>query len=218
MELNTHAYNDYIASLFAPQDSALSDTLTVMERENIPGINVSPTEGKLLQVLALAIGAKRILEIGTLGGYSGIHFARAMPEDGKLITLEIDPHHAEVSRRNFEHAGIGHKVEIRVGAASETLRQLVAAGEPLFDLIFIDADKGGYVEYLRQSLPLLREGGLMLGDNTLPDAVLTQEDSGTKRYNAAVAQCPELTTIVVPILRQHGIDGLTVSFKRTPAA
>lgn len=218
MELNTHAYNDYIASLFAPQDSILSATLTEMERENIPGINVSGTEGKLLQVLALAIGAKRILEVGTLGGYSGIHFARVLPEDGKLITLEIDPHHAEVARHNFEQAGIGHKTEIRLGPASETLGQLAAAGEPPFDLIFIDADKGGYVEYLRLSLPLLREGGLMLGDNTLPDAVLTQDDSDTKRYNAAIAQCPELTSIVIPILRQHGIDGLTVSFKRTPSA
>jgi len=217
MELNTHAYNDYIASLFAPQDSALSDTLAEMERENIPGINVSAVEGKLLQILALAMGAKRVLEIGTLGGYSGIHLARALPEDGKLITLEIDPHHAEVARNNFARAGIGDKVEVRGGPASETLQQLAAAGEPLFDLIFIDADKGGYVEYLRQSMPLLREGGLILGDNTLPDAVLTQEDSGTKRYNAAVAQCPELTTIIIPILRQRGMDGLTVSFKCTPA-
>ena len=218
MELNTHAYNDYIASLFAPQDSILSETLAEMERENIPGINVSASEGKLLQVLALTVGANRILEVGTLGGYSGIHFARALPEDGKLITLEIDPHHAEVARRNFERAGVGHKVEVRVGPASETIRQLAAAGEPLFDLIFIDADQGGYAEYLRQSLPLLREGGLLLGDNTLPDAVLTQEESGTKRYNAAVAQCLELRSIVIPILRQHGIDGLTVSFKRTPVA
>jgi caffeoyl-CoA O-methyltransferase len=218
MELNTHAYNDYIASLFAPQDSALRETLGEMERESLPGINVSAVEGKLLQLLALAIGAKRILEVGTLGGYSGIHLARALPEDGRLITLEIDPHHADVARRNFERAGIGHKVEIRVGPASEALRQLTAAGEPPFDLIFIDADKGGYEEYLQQSLPLLREGGLLLGDNTLPDAVLTQEESGTKRYNAAVAQNPELTTIVIPILRQHGMDGLTVSVKRTPAA
>ena len=117
MELNTRAYNDYIASLFAPQDSALAATLAEMERENVPGINVSGTEGKLLQILALAVGAKRILEVGTLGGYSGIHLARALAEDGKLITLEIDPHHAEVARRNFERAGVGHKVEIRLGPA-----------------------------------------------------------------------------------------------------
>lgn len=213
MEINTHAYNDYIASLFAPQDAALTETIVEMQRENVPGINVSAVEGKLLQVLALTVGAKRILEIGTLGGYSGIHFARALPDDGKLITLEIDAHHAEVAQRNFQRAGVTHKVEIRVGPAAEALRQLAATGEPPFDLIFIDADKGGYTDYLHLSLPLLREGGLLLGDNTLPDAVLTQEESGTKRYNAAVAQCPELTTIVLPILRQRGLDGLTISFK-----
>lgn len=214
MELDTHAYNDYIASLFAPQDAALSDTIADMEKEGVPGINVSGVEGKLLQVLALTVGAKRILEIGTLGGYSGIHLARALPEDGKLITLEIDPHHAEVAHRNFERAGVSHKVEVRLGPASDTLRQLAVDEAPQFDLIFIDADKGGYTEYLGLSLPLLREGGLLLGDNTLPDAVLTQEDSGTKCYNAAVAVHPELTSIVIPILRQHGLDGLTVSFKR----
>lgn len=212
-ELDTRAYNKYIASLFAPQDSALSETLTEMEQANIPAINVSAVEGKLLEVLALSVGAKRILEVGTLGGYSGIHLARALPEDGKLITLEIDPRHAEVARRNFERAGVGNKVAVRIGPAAETLRQLTAGGEPQFDLVFIDADKDGYVEYLNLALPLLREGGLLLGDNTLPDAVLTQEDSGTKRYNSAVAQHPELTSIVIPILRQHGMDGLTVSFK-----
>jgi predicted O-methyltransferase YrrM len=215
MELDTHAYNDYIASLFAPQEDALTETVAEMVRENVPEINVSGVEGKLLQVLALAVGAKWVLEVGTLGGYSGIHLARALPDDGKLVTLEIDPHHAEVARRNFERAGVGHKVEIRVGPASESLRQLAAEDMPPFDLIFIDADKGGYVEYLDLSLPLLREGGLVLGDNTLPDAVLTTEDSGTKRYNAAVAGRAELTTVIIPILRQRGLDGLTVSFKRT---
>jgi len=210
-----HAYNDYIASLFAPNDASLSATLAEMEAEKIPSINVSAVEGKLIQLLALSVGAKRILEIGTLGGYSGIHFARALPHDGKLITLEIDSHHADVARRNFEQAGVAHKTEIRVGPAAEALKQLAASGEPQFDLIFIDADKGGYTEYLQLSLPLLREGGLVLGDNTLPDAVLTRDDSGTKRYNAAVAQCAELTSVVIPILRQHGLDGLTVSFKGT---
>lgn len=217
MELDTRAYNDYIAALFAPQDAALSETIAEMEREGVPGINVSGVEGKLLHVLALMVGAKRILEIGTLGGYSGIHLARALPPDGRLITLEIDPHHAEVARRNFERAGVEQKAEIYVGPASETLQQLAAKGEPPFDLIFIDADKDGYTEYLRLSLPLLREGGLLLADNTLPDAVLTEKASGTKRYNAAVAQYPELTTIIIPILRQHGLDGLTISFKRASA-
>jgi len=213
MELDTHAYNDYVASLFAPQDSALSETIAEMEREKVPAINVSGVEGKLLHILALTVGAKRVLEIGTLGGYSGIHFARALPADGKLVTLELDAHHAEVARRNFELARVTDKVDIRLGPAAETLKQLVANGEPKFDVIFIDADKDGYVEYLNLSLPLLRDGGLMLGDNTLPDAVLTDADSGTKRYNAAIAAHPELTSVVIPILRRHGLDGLTVSYK-----
>jgi predicted O-methyltransferase YrrM len=213
MELNTHVYDEYIASLFAPQDEVLNATLAEMERESIRPMNVSATEGKLLQVLALMVGAKRILEIGTLGGYSGIHFARVLPEDGKLITLELEPHHADVAQRNFGLAGIEHKVEIRVGPALKTLRHLAAAGEAPFDLIFIDADKDSYTDYLNHCLPLLREGGLLLGDNTLR-GVEPPEDNGTMRYNAAVAQRAELTTIVIPILRQRGIDGLTVSFKR----
>ena len=127
-----------------------------------------------------------------------------------MISLEIDAHHADVARRNIERAGLSDKVEIRVGPASGTLRpDANVDGEPLFDLIFIDADKDGYVDYLHQSLPLLREGGLLLGDNTLPDAALDPAgDSGTKRYNTAVAAHPDLTSIIVPILRSHGIDGL----------
>lgn len=209
---NTQIYNEYIASLFAPQDDALTATTAEMERENVPGMNVSATEGKLLQVLALLARARRVLEVGTLGGYSGIHFARALPADGKLVTLELDPHHAEVARRNFQNAGVGQQVEIHVGPASQTLRQLAEKGEPPFDVIFIDADKDGYVEYLELALPLLREGGLLLADNTLR-GVAEGHDSATKRYNAAVAQHPQLTSIVIPVLRSRGIDGLTVSIK-----
>ena len=215
MENDNKIYNNYIAELFAPQDAALTATIAEMKRENVPGMNVSATEGKLLQVLALMIGAKRVLEIGTLGGYSGIHFARALPADGKLVTLELAPHHADVARRNFERAGIAHQTEIRVGPAVETLRQLAAQGEPPFDVVFIDADKEGYVEYLELALPMLREGGLMLGDNTLRIAP-GREDSGTMNYNAAVARCPQLTSILLPMLRGRGMDGLTVSLKRAP--
>ena len=214
MELSTHAYDDYIASLFAPQDAALTKALAEMERQGIRRMNVSPTEGKLLQILALAVGAKRILEIGTLGGYSGINLARALPEDGCLITLEIDPHHAEVARRNFARAGLETRVQVHVGSAADSLRELTVANEPPFDLIFIDADKDSYTKCFMLALPLLREGGLMLGDNTLRPEVLTPEESGTKNYNAAVAAHPELTTIIIPILRQCGMDGLTVSLKQ----
>lgn len=215
MELDTGAYNDYIADLFAPQDGGLIGAIEEMGRAGLRSMNVSPVEGRLLEVLALTVGARRILEIGTLGGYSGIHLARALPEDGKLITLEINAYNAEVARRNFDRAGIGHKVEVRAGPASETLAQLGEVGEPLFDMVFIDADKPSYSEYLRLSLPLLREGGLLLADNTLRDA-LSEEDSGAKRYNVSVAEHPELTSVIIPVLRQRGMDGLTVSFKRSP--
>ncbi len=141
MQLDTGVYNDYIASLFAPSDSDLTQTLAEMERENVRSMNVSTVEGKLLQLLARTVGAKRILEVGTLGGYSGIHLVRALPEDGMLITLELDPHHAAVARRNFDRAGIRHQVEIRVGPASETLEEMIASGQPPFDLIFIDATR-----------------------------------------------------------------------------
>jgi predicted O-methyltransferase YrrM len=122
-------------------------------------------------------------------------------------------HHARVAQHNFEQAGVANQTEIRIGSASESLRQMAAANEPLFDLIFIDADKDGYPEYLRLCLPLLRDEGLLLGDNTLLVAVLTDEASGTKQCNAEVAKCLDLTSIIIPILRNHGLDGLTVSVK-----
>src|SRR5690606_3405585 len=113
---------------------------------------------------------KRILEIGTLGGYSATWFARALPDDGKLISLEIDPHHAEVARKNLERAGFASKTEVRVGPALQTLDQMRADNEPPFDLVFIDADKEAYPDYLKKVLPMVREGGLILADNTMrPD-------------------------------------------------
>jgi predicted O-methyltransferase YrrM len=209
----TGDYNDYITNIFAQEDSALSETRAEMEREGVPSINVSASEGKLLHVLALSIGAKRILEVGTLGGYSAIWFARALPEGGKLISLELEPHHANVARRNLIRAGVSDKVEIRVGPASETLASM--QDEEPFDLAFIDANKDGYVDYFAKVYPLVREGGLILGDNTLPDAILNKaEDTGTMAYNDTVAAKADLVTTIIPVLRDHGIDGLTVSIKK----
>jgi predicted O-methyltransferase YrrM len=214
-EKTPQSYDRYLSLLFAPEDGALQAAREEMQREELPGINVSASSGKLLHVLALISGARRILEIGTLGGYSTIWLARALPPEGKLISLEIDPHYAEVARRNIERAGLAQKVEVRTGPALESLSQIEAEKSAPFDLIFIDADKDGYVNYLRRAVPLVRDGGLILGDNTLPDAVLSPaEDSGTKRYNAAVAVHPDLVSILVPVLRSKGIDGLLISWKR----
>ena len=213
-EKTTQNYDRYITELLASEDEALVAARKTMEREGLPGISVSASEGKVLNILTRMIGAKRILEIGTLGGYSAIWMARAMPEGGKLISLELDPHHADVARRNLDRAGLSEKVEVRVGAALDSLAQIAREGGEQFDLVFIDADKDGYIDYLEKSLPLVREGGLILADNTLPDAVLNPAaDSGTKRYNAAVAAHSELTSALLPVLRSDGIDGLLVSIK-----
>ena len=210
-------YDRYISGLFATEDDALRSAREEMLREGMPGISVSASEGKVLHILARIIGARRILEIGTLGGYSTIWLARALPPEGKLISLEIDTRYAEVARRNLKRAGVEEKVEIRVGPALKSLSRLTAEAERSFDLVFIDADKDGYVNYLRKAMPLVREGGLVLGDNTLPDAVLDPvAESGTKRYNAEVSACPDLNSILVPVLRSRGIDGLLISIKQSP--
>ena len=201
----------FISNLFAHEDDALRSALVDMEREGLPSINVSASEGQTLHVLARAIGAKRILEVGTLGGYSTIWLARALPEGGRLVSLELDPHHADVARHNVARAGLANSVEIRVGRASESLAKM--AGEGPFDLAFIDADKDGYVGYLDQVVPLVRPGGLILGDNTLTHSALDPNaDTGITRYNAAVAARTDLVSVIIPTLR-HEIDGLLVSVK-----
>ena len=181
-------YDRYISHLFAPEDAVLQSVRDAMQREGLPQINVSASGGQLLYMLALMNGARRILEIGTLGGYSAIWLARALPADGKLISLEVNERGAIFARRNLADAGLAAKVEVRVGPALATLAQMEQAGEAPFDLAFIDADKDGYVAYLEKAVSLVRAGGLILADNTLPDAVLdAHADSGAKRYNAAAA-------------------------------
>lgn len=214
-EKSMEAYDGYISQLFAVEDDVLRATRATMQQEGLRPINVSASGGQLLHLLALVSGARRILEIGTLGGYSAIWLARALPADGKLISLELEDHHAAVARRNLAQAGLAEKVEVRVGPALATLTAMAVAGEAPFDLVFIDADKDGYVDYLSKAVALVRDGGLILGDNTLPDAVLDATgDSGTKRYNTAVAAHPALVSTIVPVLRRQGLDGLTISVKR----
>lgn len=215
LETTNQKYVQYINQLFAAEDTVLAEIRAEMAREQIRPINVSPNGGKTLQFFARLIGAKRILEIGTLGGYSATWLARALPTDGRLISLELEQHHADVSRRNLARAGVGNQVEVRVGPAAITLQQLHAAGEAPFDLVFIDANKDGYPEYLTLSLPLLRNGGLLLADNTLRDDIFdANPTSGIAKYNAAVAAHPALVSIMIPMLHGHGFDGLLVSMKR----
>jgi predicted O-methyltransferase YrrM len=206
--------DDYVAGLFAPPDGALEEALREAEREGLPSINVSATEGKLLQMLVEISDARKVLEVGTLGGYSAIHFARALPEEGALISLELDEHHAEVARRNVERADLSAKVEIRVGDARQSLQGLVENGEGPFDLIFIDADKEGYPEYLDWSLRLSRPGTLILGDNAIREGSVIDPDDSSSRamreFNQKLAEDPRLSAIVLPLIRER-IDGLAIA-------
>ena len=203
--------DNYVEDLFAPSDEVLEAALQDSRRAGLPEINVSPNEGRLLQLLVEISGARRILEIGTLGGYSAIHFARAMPDDGSLISLEIDEHHAAVARNNIDRAGLSDVVEIRVGDAHELLATIA---EGPFDLIFIDADKESYPEYLDWSLRLSRPGSLILGDNAIREgSVINPNDSSARamrEFNERVARDPRLSGIVLPLIRER-IDGLAIA-------
>jgi predicted O-methyltransferase YrrM len=210
--------DDYIQDLFAPQDEALEAAVRESQRAGLPEINVSPNEGKLLQLLVQLAGARRILEIGTLGGYSAINLARGMAEDGLLISLEMDEHHAEVARRNIERAGLAGRVEIRVGDARELLAQLAENGEGPFDLTFIDADKKAYPEYLEWALRLSRPGSLILGDNTIwGGSILDPRDGSTRaihEFNERLSRDPRLSAIILPIMRER-VDGLAIARVRS---
>lgn len=204
----------YVEDLFAPTDEILEAALRDSRRAGLPEINVSPNEGRLLQLLVEISGARRILEIGTLGGYSAIHFARALPDDGSLISLEIDEHHAKVARNNVERAGLSEIVEIRVGDARALLATIAEADEGPFDLIFIDADKESYPEYLDWSLRLSRQGTLILGDNAIREGSVMNPDDPSARamreFNERVARDPRLSGIVLPLIRER-IDGLAIA-------
>ena len=206
--------DNYVEDLFAPSDEVLEAALRDSRRAGLPEINVSPNEGKLLQLLVEISGARRILEIGTLGGYSAIHFARALPDDGALISLEIDEHHAKVARNNVERASLSDIVEIRVGDAHELLATIAEDDEGPFDLIFIDADKESYPEYLDWSMRLSRPGSLILGDNAIREGSVIDPDDSSARamreFNGRLAKDPRLSGIVLPLIRER-IDGLAIA-------
>ncbi len=206
--------DSYVEGLFAPPDPALEDALRRSREAGLPDINVSPAEGTLLRLLAEIAGAQRILEIGALGGYSTIYLARALPEDGLLISLEVDERNARVARENVAEAGLGGIVEVRVGDAKELLARMVEEGEEPYDLTFIDADKEGYPEYLEWALRLSRPGSLILGDNAIMggSVIGAEEESaqGIREFNERLAQDPRLSAIVLPLIRER-VDGLAIA-------
>jgi len=215
-ELLAVKVDKYIEDLLNPPDEALAQNLQNAQAADLPTINVSPNEGKLLYLIAKMVRAKRVLEIGTLGGYSTTWLARALPANGKLITLELDQKHAEVARRNLDRAGVVDRVEVRMGRAVDWLRQMVDQHEAPFDLIFIDADKPSYGEYLDLSLKLSHAGTIILADNVirngrvLADHPAEEAARGAKVFNEALAANQHLESIILPIIRTN-LDGLSIS-------
>ena len=209
--------DQYISQLFKDEDECLKATEQSIFDSGIPQISISPNQGKFLQLLAKLSNAKKILEVGTLGGYSTIWMARALPEDGKLITLEIDKKHAEVARQNFDRCGLSSKIEIRLGKAIEVLPQLVAEAAGPFDMIFIDADKPPYTEYFQLALQLSKPGTLIIADNVIREGKVLLEESpdemvsGVKRFNEYLASCKEVTATIFQTVGSKEHDGMAIA-------
>lgn len=211
------AVDDYGDTALIPPDRALEAALQASADAGLPEISVSPAQGKMLQLLALGQGARRILEIGTLGGYSAIWLARALPSDGRLITLEADPRHADVARANLANAGLAGVSEVRTGPALDTLPLMQAAGDGPFDLIFIDADKPSYPDYLAWSVRLSRPGTMIIADNVVRDGGVIDAASklpgvqGVRRFMEAMAAEPRVSATVVQTVGRKGYDGFALA-------
>ena len=210
------AVDRYITDLLVPPDPALDAALQASAAADLPPHNVSPNEGKLLLLLARLQGARTILEIGTLGGYSTIWLAQALSTGGRLITLEADPKYAEVARSNIARAGLADVVELRRGRAVDTLRQVAAEGRGPFDLIFIDADKSSYPDYLAWALKLSRRGSLIIVDNVVRNGAVvdaTSEDpsvQGVRRLNEVLSAEPRVTATAIQTVGAKGYDGFAI--------
>lgn len=216
------AVDAYIAERLLPQDSALEAAVAASDAAGLPAIAITPNQGKLLELLSRIHGAQSILELGTLGGYSTIWLARALPENGRLVTLERDPGYAEVARANIANAGLGDLVEIRVGPALERLPELHAEGAGPFDLIFIDADKQNYPGYLEWSLKLARVGTVIVGDNVVragsildpraedPDFGDGGTAAGVRRFYELLAEEPRVDATAIQTVGAKGHDGFAL--------
>jgi predicted O-methyltransferase YrrM len=205
--------DNYIADRLLPADPILDAVLAANAEARLPSYDVSPPQGKFLNLVARMIGAKRILEIGTLGGYSTIWFARALPPDGLVVTLEADPRHAAVAQSNFARSGLAERIDLRVGAALQLLPGVEADKAGPFDLIFIDADKPNNPNYLAWAIKLGRPGALIIGDNVVRDGAVTDSDNpdpsvqGVRRFFDMLAAEPRLSATAIQTVGGKGWDG-----------
>jgi predicted O-methyltransferase YrrM len=213
-ETDFGAIDEYIAELLVEDDPALKAALTASEAAGLPQINVAPNQGKLLMLLAQAIGARKILEIGTLGGYSTIWLARALPPGGHLVTLEANPSYAKVAYANIARAGLSSVVEIRVGRAIDTLPTL--GGKAPFDLIFIDADKPSTPNYFQWAVRHARRGSLIVVDNVVREGTILEESSddpngvGMRRFFELASTDPRVSGTAIQTVGSKGHDGLAI--------
>ena len=209
------AVDDYIAGKLLGADDALAATLANNAAKGLPPIDVSAAQGKMLFLLAQMAGATRILEVGTLGGYSTIWLARALPDDGSLVTLELEPHHAAVARENFDRAGISDKVDIRVGPAADSLAAL-AVGDP-FDFVFIDADKQSNALYVDEAIRLGRSGMTIIVDNVVREGGVIDAHSGDERIEGTRALFdmlntdPRIDATAIQTVGSKGWDGFVLA-------
>lgn len=207
------AVDNYFEGLLIPAQADLALALQVAQAAKLPPIQVAANQGKLLLLLAQSIGARHILEIGTLGGYSTLWLARALPPDGQIITLELDPHHAQVAQQVFDQAGISHLVEIRLGAALDSLRSL----EGPFDFVFIDADKANLVAYFEEALRLTRPGGLIVMDNVVRNGQVIDPASpdanvqGVRALMNRLAREPRISATALQTVGSKGYDGFALA-------
>jgi predicted O-methyltransferase YrrM len=216
------AVDRYFSDLLVSADPALEVALEASAAAGLPAINVSPVLGKLLHLLARAIGARNVLEIGTLGGYSTIWLARALPDGGRVISLEADAKHAEVARANIARAGLDNKVEVRLGMALDLLPGLAESAEP-FDFIFIDADKPNNAAYFDWALKLSRPGSIIIVDNVVRDGDVLDADSdsptvrGVRRFLERLAAEPRVSATAIQTVGTKGYDGFAIALVTSPS-
>lgn len=210
----------YVGTLFDLSDPALDAALSAASQAGLPDIQVSPALGKFLYILARMAGARRILEIGTLAGYSTIWLARALPPGGRLTTLEYNPGHADVARANIEGAGFGAQVEVLTGAALDTLPALAEREDPPYDMAFLDADKNNYPAYLEWSLRLVRPGGVIVADNVVREGRVLDAGSadpvirGVRAFNEALAGDERVDATILQTVGEKGHDGIAIAVIR----
>ena len=210
------AIDDYIVETFLGDDPALEGALAASDAAGLPRIQVASLQGKFLMMLARALQARNILEVGTLGGYSTIWLARGLSDGGRVTTLELDPGHAEVARRNFGNAGLGDRIDVRVGPALETMAALHAEGAGPFDLVFIDADKPRTPDYFEWAVKLGRAGTLIVVDNVVREGAIlaAQSDNkhvkGLRAFYARAAADPRVTATAFQTVGHKGHDGLAI--------